>query len=100
MLREADYYELDCSFKSMKPHVHSISLAVKANAGIPLGNAIAPSDKREFFSSFADLLAENGFARDELFQLPLLSDAARALRSYADGRAGRAGYHQRHYLCY
>jgi hypothetical protein len=41
-MKLADYCELDCSFKALKPYVYSIPLAVKANVGIPLGIVIAP----------------------------------------------------------
>jgi hypothetical protein len=80
--------------------VYSIPLAVKANAGIPLGTVSASSEKPDIFSIFADLLAENGSSRDDRFRLPLMSDVGTALRSYEEGLAGRAGYHQCHDLCY
>jgi hypothetical protein len=99
-LREADYYELDYSFKALKPYVYSIPRAVKANLGIPLGIVIAPSERRYVFSLFADVLAEKDLSRDDLLELPLLSDAGSALRSYAGGNTGRDGYHRYHYLCY
>jgi hypothetical protein len=99
-LRLVDYYELDCSFKALKPYGYSIPLAVRTNVGIPLGIVVTPSERREVFASFADLLAEKGFSHESLFELLLLSDAGTALRSYAEGRAGRQGYHRRHYLCY
>jgi hypothetical protein len=76
-----DYYELDCSFTALEPYVYSIPLAVRANVGIPLGIVIAPSERRDVHSLFADLLAEKGFSRNELFEIPLLSDAGKALRS-------------------
>jgi hypothetical protein len=79
--------------------VYSIPLAVKANVGIPLGIVMAPSEHRDVFSLFADVLAEKGFSRGDLFELPLLSDAGNALRSYAEGNAGRRGYHRYHDLC-
>jgi hypothetical protein len=99
-LRQADYVELDCSFKALKPYVYSIPLAVKANSGIPLGIVMAPSERQAVFSLFADVLAEKGFSRRDLFELPLLSDAGTALRSYAEGNAEREGYHRHHYLCH
>jgi hypothetical protein len=48
-LRHADYYELECSFKALKPHVYSIPIAVKANVGIPLGIVIARGQGGMFF---------------------------------------------------
>jgi hypothetical protein len=75
-LRQADYYELDCSFKALKPYVYSIPLAVKANVGIPLGIVIAPSERRAVYSIFADVRAEKGFSQNDLFEVPLLSDLA------------------------
>jgi hypothetical protein len=99
-LHQADYYELDCSFNALKPYVYSIPLAVKANAGIPLGIVIAPSERQAVFSLFADHLAEKGFSRGDPFELPLLSDAGAALRSKAEGNADREGYHRHHCLCY
>jgi hypothetical protein len=100
VLHDADYYELDCSFMALKPYIYSIPLAIKANVGIPLGIVIAPSERREIYSIFSHLLAEKGFSRESLFELPLLSDAGTALRSYAKGGSEREGYHRRHYLCY
>jgi hypothetical protein len=90
-LRKADYYELDCSFRALEPHVCSIPLAVKANLGLPLGIVIAPSERREGLSMFADLLAEKDFARGELFEFPLLTDAGKPLQRCADGKAGQNG---------
>jgi hypothetical protein len=80
--------------------VYSIPLAVKANVGVPLGIVIAPSDRKEVFSIFADALVEKGFSLGDLFELPPLSDAGTALRSYTDVGVRRRGYHRRHYLCY
>jgi hypothetical protein len=99
-LRQADDYELDCSFKALKPYVYSIPLAVKANVGIPLGIVMTPSERQAVFEHLANVLAEQGFSRCELFELPLLSDDGTALRSYADGNAEREGYHRHHYLGY
>jgi hypothetical protein len=47
---------------------------------------MAPSESRNVFSPFADVLEENGFSRGDLFELLLLSDAGKALRSYPEGR--------------
>jgi hypothetical protein len=77
----------------MKPCVDSIPLAVKANVGIPLGIVIAPSERREVFSIFTDVLVEKGFSETDLFEIPLWSDAGTALRSYAKGGVGQKGYH-------
>jgi hypothetical protein len=53
----------------LNPYVYSVPLAAKANLGIPLGIVIAPSEKQKVFSMFADILAEKGFSREELFRL-------------------------------
>jgi hypothetical protein len=99
-LLSSDYYELDCSFKALRRYVYSIPLAVKANVGVPFGIVIAPSERRDLFSLFAELLTEKGFSQSDLLEMPLLSDAGTALRRYAQGVAGRGGYHRHHYLCY
>jgi hypothetical protein len=100
VLHDADNCELDCSFMALKPYIHSIPLAINANVGIPLGIVIARSERREIYSIFSDILAEKGLSRETLFELPLLSDAGTALRSYAKGGAEREGYYRRHYLSY
>jgi hypothetical protein len=96
----ADYDEWDCSFQALKPYVYSIPLAVKANVGIPLGIVMALSKRRDVFSIFADLPVEKGFSESDLFEIPFISDAGTALRSYAEGLAGRRGYYGHHYLYY
>jgi hypothetical protein len=88
-LRQPDYYELDYSFKALKPCVYPIPLAYKANFGIPLGIVIAPSERRAVHSIVADVLTENRFSHNDLFEGPLLSDAGTALRSYAEEGTGR-----------
>jgi hypothetical protein len=65
-LKLADYYELDCSFKALKPYVYSIPLAVKANVGIPLGIVIAPRKGRMSFRSSWTCLRTKVF-RDKIF---------------------------------
>jgi hypothetical protein len=60
-LWRSDYYELDYSFKALRPYVYSIPLAVKANVGVPLGIVIAPSERRDVFSLIAELLIEKFF---------------------------------------
>jgi hypothetical protein len=99
-LRSADYYELDCSFHGLRPYVYSIPLEVKANVGITLAIMIAPSERREVFSVFADLLTQKGFSQKELLEMPLLSDAGTAPRSYAQEVAGCGGYRRHYYFCY
>jgi hypothetical protein len=79
--------------------VYSIPLAVRAKVGIALGIVMVPSERQAVCSLFAHVLAEKGFSRRELLELPLLSDAGTALRSYAEGNAEREGYRRHHYLC-
>jgi hypothetical protein len=93
-----DYYELDCSVKALNPYPYSIPLAVRANVGMPLGIVIAPGERQDVYLLFADVLAEKGFSRNEPFEISLLSDAGKALRSYAEGNAEREGYDRHHYL--
>jgi hypothetical protein len=73
---------------------------VKANVSVPLGFFLAPSERTEVFSIFADALAEKSFSLRDLYEISLLSDAGTALRSSADGGFRRRGYHRRHYLCH
>jgi hypothetical protein len=94
VLRRAQYLELDCSFRAIKPYVYCIPEAIIANVGIPLGLVIAPSERMDVFSMFADLLFTQGFAPEELQRIPLLSDEGAALKKYA------RRYHLWHFLCY
>jgi hypothetical protein len=93
-LREAQFYELDFSFEALRPYTYSIPMAVKGNRGIPLGIAVAPTERQEIFRLFADHVIEHGFSRDRLAVLPLLSDEGAALKAHADQ------YHQFHFYCY
>jgi hypothetical protein len=93
-LKEAQFYELDCSFEALRPYTYSIPMAVRANRGIPLGIAVAPTERREIFRNFADHLIDHGFSRDCLAELPLLSDEGAAINAYA------VGYHRFHFYCY
>jgi hypothetical protein len=86
-LQTADYYELDCSFKALKLYLYAIPLAVKGNVGIPLGVVIAPTE------------SWMTFWRENLFELSLLSDEGRAVRSYSDGNAENSGHHRYHSVC-
>jgi hypothetical protein len=94
VLENADFYELDASFKAIRPYVFCVPLAVRHNVGIPLGLVLGPSETEEMFRMFADALIEKGFDREQLRALPLLSDEGSALRAYA------RGYHSLHYACF
>jgi hypothetical protein len=69
-------------------------MAVKANLGIPLGIAVAPTERGEISRMFVDSVIEHGFSHDRLPALPLLSDEGAALKGYA------AGYHRFHFYCF
>jgi hypothetical protein len=93
-LRMAGYYELDCSFAALAPYVYCIPLAVCFNVGIPLGLVVAPTERHEVFTMFAEALDRAGFSPANLRELPILSDEGRAPELYAQT------HHNDHYLCY
>jgi hypothetical protein len=93
-LREADFYKLDAFFKRLYPSVYSVPLAVRGNAGIPMGLVLGPSEFAEMFASFVELLIQHRLDRESLGALPLSSDDGTALMAY-----GRE-YHMTHYFCF
>jgi hypothetical protein len=50
-------------FKILKPYVYSVPLGLKGNIGVPLGIAVAPSERQEVFAILANLLTEKGFSQ-------------------------------------
>jgi hypothetical protein len=65
-LREADFYELDASFKALYTDVYSAPLAVRNNVGIPVGLVLEPSESTEMFPSFVEVLIRHGLERGRL----------------------------------
>jgi hypothetical protein len=92
--RGADFYELDASFKALKPYVYSVPLAVSKNVGIPLGLVLGPSESTEMFQIFAEGLIEHGLEMGQLRALALLSDEGSALVAYGER------YHSIHLFCF
>jgi hypothetical protein len=93
-IRGADCYELDASFRAIKPYVYAVPSIVSQNVGIPLGLVLGPSESSEMFTVFAEGLIEQGVGREELSALPLLSDEGTALLAY-----GRI-WHEIHRTCF
>jgi hypothetical protein len=93
-LRNADFYELDASFKAIRSYVYCVPLAIIRNVGVPLGLVVGPSESEEMFASFADGLIAKGMERECLHAIALLSDEGKALLAY-----GRR-YHAVHFACF
>jgi hypothetical protein len=93
-LRIADFYELDCSFRALRPLVYSVPMAVCHNVGIPLGIVVAPTERSEVYAMFAKALSEHAMvAAEELRRWAVLSDEGTALAKYAS-------LHLAHFLCF
>jgi hypothetical protein len=71
-------------------------MAVLHNVRIPIGIAVAPTERAATFASFAEALIKyDVITQRELADLPLLSDEGRALAKYAHHYG-----HRLHFLCF
>jgi hypothetical protein len=58
---QADYVELDCSFRVSRPYASSVPLCIMANESFPIELAIATPEGGEIHQDFASVLAKSGF---------------------------------------
>jgi hypothetical protein len=86
------FFELDASFRALKPYVSIVPTLVVANYGIPLGIVVTPTERAASYRLFWANLDEGDIERD-VSSRPLLSDQGKALRTY-----GRE--HCKHWFCY
>jgi ubiquitin C-terminal hydrolase len=90
---EADYIQLDCSFRGTKPYAYCVPQAIIGNEAVPLGFIMTPSECAETYRWWlADLQAANcGAAMPKKI---ILSDEGAALRNFTSRG------HLRHYFCH
>jgi ubiquitin carboxyl-terminal hydrolase 36/42 len=90
---EADYIQLDCSFRGTKPYAYCVPQAIIGNEAVPLGFIMTPSECGETYRWWlADLQAANcGGAMPKKI---ILSDEGAALRNFTSSG------HLRHYFCH
>jgi hypothetical protein len=95
-LRRGGNVELDCSHPSMPPFVFSVPMTVCHNYGVPLGVLFGPTETADLYQLFAQALTADGtgFTKDELREMPLLSDEGAGLIAYGDK------WHKDHFFCY
>jgi hypothetical protein len=88
------YVELDASFYAIRPYAYIIPFAIIANYGIPLGLAVAPSEREEAYRLFDESLKRIGLGAGLVELTPVLSDQGKALIAYCKG------YEFRHFFCF
>jgi hypothetical protein len=94
VLERAQYIQLDATFKSARPYVLSVPLAIIDNEAFPVGFAIAPTERQELYCLFDDFICdEMQIPRHR--ELPILSDRGKALVAYGQRTPQRP-----HFFCY
>ena len=81
ILNMTHYFELDASFKGMKPYKYCVSQAIFFNESIPLSISVAPQENEELYQSIFDvfnILSENNI---DWKTKSVLSDMGKAIIS-------------------
>ena len=79
-------FELDVSFKAIKPYVFCIINCIIHNEGLPVGISIGPTEKVYIYSHFYETLRKDerfGGLYAKLLSIPILTDEGSALISLA-----------------
>lgn len=77
------YLQIDASFYSLYPYVYCIPLLIIDNASLPLGLVMGPSEHKNLFFEFFDLL-KNIDNDSQLKNIPILSDEGKAIQSFVN----------------
>jgi hypothetical protein len=88
----AQFIELDCSWKAVKPYAYCIPLAIINNEALPLGLILTPTECLQTYKWFFEDLA--AYFDCELPSKPVLSDEGSALDAFCTHREWP------HYFCY
>jgi hypothetical protein len=98
IVQNATYYQIDASFKALRPYAYSIPLGIIQNEALPLGLQMSPSEKGVLYGAFFKHLEEvihhfsdHGFSFE---YCAFLSDQGKGLIKFVEEINGR------HYYCY
>ena len=81
IINQADFIELDTSFKVFTPYVFSVPTAIISNESFPLGFSIGPSESFEIYNNFYEILKDvDQETYTKFVSLAVLSDEGTALR--------------------
>jgi hypothetical protein len=86
------YFELDASFRALKPYVYIVPTIVVANYGVPLGIVVTPTERAISYRMFWQT-SEEWDIQSDVYARPLLSDKGGALIAYGQD-------HSRHWFCF
>ena len=75
--KPSGYFQIDASFKAIKPYVYFISLLIQNNAPIPIGISIGPSEHFYLFNLFFEFLSEI-YPSIKIKDFHILSDEGKA----------------------
>jgi hypothetical protein len=93
-IMQANYIELDASFRALRPYVYCVPIAVIQNITLPIGLFLHVSERKELYDNVFRLLRQSGLSETIIQSKCVLSDQGKALIS-AVGDAGC-----RHFFCY
>jgi hypothetical protein len=94
----ASYFQIDASFKALKPYAYSIPLGIIQNEALPLGLQMSPSEKGLLYQTFFTQLQSTVHQHidpDFSFEYQaFLSDQGKGLINFVQSVNGR------HFFCY
>jgi hypothetical protein len=79
---QAEYIQLDCSFRATKPFAYCVPQAMIHNAAVPLGFIMTPRECALTYTMFMEEVW--GFKEGQVTDKPVLSDQGPALSSFCD----------------
>ena len=91
------YLQIDASFYSLYPYVYCIPLLIIDNASLPLGLVMGPSEHKNLFFEFFDLL-KNIDNDSQLKNIPILSDEGKAIQSFVNENQCQQFFCYRHLI--
>jgi hypothetical protein len=98
IVHNTSYFQIDASFKALKPYAFSIPLAIIQNDALPLGLQMSPTEKgalyETFFKHLLTIIHERGNPEFSFEFAPFLSDHGKGLMTFVESINGR------HYFCY
>ena len=94
-LKNNGYFQIDASFKALKPYVYFIPLLIIDNAAIPLGISIGPSEKSDLYSLFFKFF--NSIYNDfNISKYCFLSDQGKSIKKFINENS----LERNHFLCF
>lgn len=82
-LNNNGYFQIDASFKALKPYVYCIPLLIQNNCSIPLGISIGPSENYLLFNLFFEYLHDI-YTNFDLKKYHILSDEGLAIAKFVE----------------